>query len=172
MEYKINIEGVQEVAYILKKAEPELFKKLSSEIKNEPGLNEAMSGIRSRIPAVSPLRGNQFGYGGMEHNGRTAYGGARVSASFKPSVRLDRGNQRSLVSIVTTPKNGVGFEIIDMVGKGPRGNSRQAQGMKKKLSGDPSRYVWDGFEKRQEGITKAIKAIIDRYADLVNVKLR
>jgi hypothetical protein len=173
LDFKIDIEGIQETVFILKKSEPELLKKMSAEIKAEPGLNEAMSGIRSRIPTVSPLQGNQFGYGGMNHNGRTSYGGARVSPSFKPSVRLDRGNQRSLVTIVTAPPKGsVGFEIIDLVGRGKNANSRQAQGMTRKLSGSPSRYVWKGFEERQEGIVKAVTAIIGRYAQMVNVKLR
>jgi hypothetical protein len=173
LEYKIDIEGIQETVYILKNAEPELLKKMSAEIKAEPGLNSAMSAIRSRIPTVSPLQGNQFGYGGMNHSGRTSYGGAKVSPSFKPSVRLDRGNQRSLVTIVTqTPKNAVGFEIIDMVGRGARGNSAKAVGMRRKLGGSPSRYVWKGFEERKEGIVRGVVAIIDRYAKQVNVKLR
>ena len=173
MEYNVEIEGVQRVVYILKNAEPELLKQMSAEIKSEPGLNEVMSGIRSRIPTVSPLQGGEFGYGGMLHNGRTSYKGAKVSPSFKPSVRLDRGHQRSLVTIVTAPpKNGVGFEIIDIVGRGARGNSARAQGMKEKLSGTPSRYVWKGFEERKEGIQKAVVAIVDRYAQMLNVKLR
>ena len=173
MEYKIDIEGIQEVVYILKNTEPDLLKKMSAEIKTEPGLNEVMSGIRSRIPAVSPLQGGEFGYGGMIHNGRTSYKGAKVSPSFLPSVRLDRGNQRSLVTIVTAPpKDGVGFEIIDIVGRGKRGNSARAQGMKQKLTGTPSRYVWKGFEERKEGIQKAVVAIVDRYAQMLNVKLR
>jgi hypothetical protein len=170
---KIDIEGINEAVYIMKNAEPELLKKMSAEIKQEPGLNEVMSGIRSRIPTISPLQGNQFGYGGMIHNGRTSYKGAKVSASVRPSVRLDRAGQRSLVTIVTAPpKDGVGFTIIDMVGRGPKGNSRKGAGMQDKLSGSPSRYVWKGFEERKEGINKAVTAIIARYAEQVNVKLR
>ena len=173
MEYKIDIQGVEDTVKLLRKLEPELLAKMSSEISNEPGLNETMSGIRSRIPTVSPLQGNRDGYGGMIHNGRTSYKGATVKPSFRPSVRLGRTNERSLVTIVTAPPaGGVGFEIIDMVGRGKRGNSARAEGMKSKLPQSPSRYAWKGFEERKEGIQKAVVAIIGRYSTLVNVKLR
>lgn len=173
MEYKVDIQGIEDTVRILKKLEPELLAKMSQEIKTEPGLNETMSGIRSRIPVVSPLQGNEFGYGGMIHNGRTSYKGATVKPSFRPSVRLNRAGERSLVTIVTAPPaNGVGFEIIDMVGRGKNGNSARAEGMKSKLPQSPSRFAWKGFEERREGIQKAVVAIVDRYSKLVNVKLR
>lgn len=173
MEYKVDIEGIESTVRLLKKLEPELLAKMSQEIKTEPGLNETMSGIRSRIPAISPLQGNRDGYGGMIHNGRTSYKGATVKPSFKPSVRLNRAGERSLVTIVTAPpSDGIGFEIIDMVGRGKNGNSARAEGMKSKLPQSPSRFAWKGFEERKEGIQKAVVAIVDRYSTLVNVKLR
>ena len=136
-------------------------------------MTAALSAIRSRIPSVSPLQGNQFGYGGMNHSGRTSYKIPKVSVSATPSKRLDFANQRSIVTIqVRSPKNGVGFEIIDMVGRGKDANTSKAQGMKKKLGGSPSRYVWKGFEQRREAITKAVVNILDRYAKIVNVKLK
>ena len=173
MEYKIDIEGVRDTINILRQVEPDLLKDLRKDIVNEPGLNEAVSSIRSRIPPVSPLLGNQFGYGGMVHNGRTSYRGAKVEAKFFPSVKLGARNEKSLVTIVTTPpKDGVGFEIIDMVGRGKNANTAKAAGMKKKLPGSPSRYVWKGFEEKKEGINRAITAIIGRYSEKVNVKLK
>jgi hypothetical protein len=170
---KIEVEGIQDTISILRKFEPELYQQLIKDIKNEPGLNQVMSGIRARIPAVSPLLGNQFGYGGMNHNGRTSYKVPKVSTAVTPSKRLNFANQRSIVTIqVVPPKNGVGFEIIDMVGRGKNANTRKAQGMKKKLYGDPSRYVWKGFEERREGITRAVVSIIEKYSDTINVKLK
>ena len=174
MDYKIDVEGIEQTLAILKKAEPELLTKLRSEIKNEPGLLAAMSGIKSAIPTVSPLQGNEFGYGGMNHNGRTSYKGAVVKPLVTTSTsRLASRGYSRLVTISTVPpSDGIGFEIIDLVGRGTKGNTRRAEGMKKKLGSSPSRYVWKGFESRQEGVSIAVRSIIEKYATIVNVKLR
>jgi hypothetical protein len=163
---KIDVEGVQETVRLLRRVEPELYKKLISEVKKEPGVASAVSGIRSQIPTVTPLSG-------MAHNGRTAYTGARASSNFKPSNRLDRGSQRAILTVgAASSGGGAGFEIADMVGRGPKGNSPKAQGMKRGLGGSPSRYVWKGFEKRKQGVEQAVFSIIQKYAAIVNVKLR
>ena len=174
MDYRIDVEGVQETLAILKKAEPELLAKLRKEIKTEPGLQSAMAGIRSRIPPVSPLQGNEFGYGGMNHNGRTSYKGATVKPLVTTSTsRLAGRGYSRLVTISTAPPaSGVGFEIIDLVGRGKKANTRQAQGMIRKLGGSPSRFVWKGFEAKQEGVSTAVRSILEKYAAIVNVKLR
>lgn len=170
---KIDIVGLENTIYQLKKFEPELYSQMTKEIKTEPGLLEVVSGIKARIPTVSPLQGNEFGYGGMVHNGRTSYAVPKVGISSKPSVRLNMAQQRSLVKIeVTSPPNAVGFEIIDLVGRGKNANTRKARGMTGKLLGSPSRYVWKGFEERREGINRAVIAIIQRYSTKVNVKLK
>lgn len=163
---KIDVEGVQQTVRLLRQVEPELYKKLLAEIKNEPGVTSAVQGIKSNIPSVSPLSG-------MNHNGRTAYTGARASSNFRPSNRLTRANERSILTIGATPAGGgIGFEIADIVGRGNRGNSAKAQGMKRGLGGSPSRYVWKGFEQRREGVTRAVVSIIDKYSKIVNVKLK
>jgi hypothetical protein len=173
LEAKIDVEGVEDTVRLLKQIEPELYKKMIAEVKNEPGVASVVSGIKSRIPSVSPLQGNQFGYGGMIHNGRTGYKGAKVSANFKPSAKITRSNERAILTIgAVPPKDGVGFEIIDMVGRGPKGGTRQGQGMQSKLPGSPSRYVWKGFEEKKEGITRAVVSIIEKYSNIVNVKLK
>jgi hypothetical protein len=40
------------------------------------------------------------------------------------------------------------------------------------LAKKASRYVYPGFEKKQEGIELGVKRILDNYAAKVNVKLR
>jgi hypothetical protein len=173
VEYKVDIEGVADTVRQLRNIQPELYKKMTAEIKNEPGLKDAISAIKSRIPTISPLQGNEFGYGGMIHNGRTSYRPPKVGVSFRPSVKLRGSAEKSLVTIVTsTPSDAVGFEIIDLVGRGKNAGTPKARGMIRKLGGTPSRYVWKGFEERKEGIQKAVVAIIDRYSQIVNVKLR
>jgi hypothetical protein len=162
----IKATGVKETIAELKKLDPELLKQMRKDIKNEPGLSNAVSAIKGKIPPISPLSG-------MVHNGRTSYKRARVSTSFTPSVRLDRVNQRSIVTINTTPpKDGIGFQIIDMVGKGNRRGSKKALGMQSGLTGRPSRYVWKAIEGKETSLSGAVVNIINRYSEKVNIRLR
>lgn len=173
MEIQFDVQGVQDTVALLRKIEPESLTAMRKEIQTEPSMLAAISAIKSRIPQVSPLQGNEFGYGGMVHSGRTSYKVPTVKAKAPLNTRIRSGNQRSIVVIDTqTPKNAVGFEIIDMVGRGPNGNTRRAQGMREKLGGSPSRYVYKGFEEKRDGIVDGVNAILKRYADKVNVKLR
>lgn len=163
---KLDAQGVQKTVYHLRNFEPELFKQMQSDIKNEPGLQQSMDGIRSSIPTISPLSG-------MNHQGDSAYRGATVKVASTPSARLNRGRERTIVRIDTVSSSkGFGFQIIDLVGRGQKGNSAKAQGMKKGLGSSPSRYVWKGFEKRKDGVNEAIVAIIQRYSEKINMKLR
>ena len=173
MEFRLDVEGVQDTIAQLRKVEPDSLKVMRKEIQNEPGLKAAVSQIKSQIPTVSPLQGNEFGYGGMLHNGRTSYKVPAVKVRTPLNTRLRGRAEKPIVSIDTvSPANAVGFEIIDMVGSGRRGNTRQAEGMKEKLAGSPSRYVWKNFESRVAGIQKGLDDILKRYAAKVNVKLR
>jgi hypothetical protein len=164
---KIDVEGVQSTIKILREFEPDLYKQLIKDIKTEPGMTAALSAIRSKAPPISPLSGM------LESGTKWKYQPPRVTTSVTPSKRLDFGNQRSIVTIqAVSPRNAVGFEIIDMVGRGRKGNSPKAEGMKKKLRGSPSRYVYKGFEQRQAGVTQAVLNILNKYAKIVNVKLK
>ena len=166
MESKVNISGIKETIAELKKLDPDLLKQMRSDIKKEPGLVNAMSAIKSNAPAMSPLRG-------MIHGGRTAYAKPSVTTSFRPGVRLDTAKERSIVTINTTPpKNAIGFQIIDMVGRGSKGNSPKARGMQQGLGGRASRYVWKAVEGKEQGLTQAVINIIKSYSDKANVRLR
>lgn len=163
---KIDVEGLQQTVTQLRKFEPELYKQMQRDIKGEPGLQDAMAGIKSQVPSITPLSG-------MNHRGRTAYAQPSVKATTRMTSRLGSVSERSLVRIDTiSPKSGIGFEIVDLVGRGNNANTPRARGMISRLGGSPSRYVWKGFEQRQEGVTKAVLAIIERYSNLVNTKLR
>ena len=173
MEIQFDVRGVRDTITLLRKIEPESLKAMRKEIQTQPELTAAVSAIKSQIPQVSPLQGNQFGYGGMLGNGRTSYRPPTVKVKTPFNTRLRGRNEKSIVVIDTvSPPDAVGFEIIDMVGRGPKGNTAKAQGMKKKLSGTPSRYVWKGFEEKSAGIEKGLNEILQRYARKVSVKLR
>jgi hypothetical protein len=164
---RIDVEGVQDTINILRRIEPEAIKELRSDIKNDPGLNAATSSIRSQIPAVAPLSGF------MSHNGRTSYRIPKVVPVFKPPRRSLRSNEASLITIVTTPpKDGIGFEIVDMAGRGQGGRSARGRSMISKLAVSPSRYVYKGFEKKEQNVEDGVKRILDKYAEKANVKLR
>ncbi len=171
---KVDIQGLGETVNQLKKLEPELFKQMRKEIVSEPGVATVLSEIKSNVPTVSPLQGNSKGQGGMLHNGRTRFVRPNVRVFQRPSATLNRsGGERSLIGFeAVSPGNAVGFEILDIVGRGPNANSRNAKGMLSKLEGQASRYVWKGYEKRKDGVSKAVLAIINRYTTKVNAKLR
>lgn len=171
---KVDVDGIGETVLQLKKFEPELFQQMKREIISEPGVATVISQIESNVPPVSPLQGNRLGQGGMLHNGRTRYVIPKVRVYQRPNVSLGRGGtERSLIGFeAISPGNAAGFEILDLVGRGPNRNSRNAQGMLKKLEGNASRYVWKGYERRKDGVSKAVFAIVQRYATKVNVKLK
>jgi hypothetical protein len=164
---RIDVQGVQDTINILRRIEPEAIKELRSDIKNDPGLNAAASAIRSEIPPVAPLSGF------MNHGGRTSYRIPKVMPVFKPPRRSLRSNEASLITLVTTPpKDGVGFEIVDMAGRGQGGRSARGRSMIANLARKPSRYVYQGFEKKEQNVEEGVKRILDKYAQKANVKLR
>jgi hypothetical protein len=59
-----------------------------------------------------------------------------------------------------------------MAGRGTGGRSARGRAMIANLAKKASRYVYPGFEKKEEGIEQGIKRILDNYAAKVNVKLR
>jgi hypothetical protein len=164
---KVDIDGLGATINELKKFEPELFKQMKKEIVDEPGVATVLTEIKSNVPPVSPLRG-------MIHNGRTRYLIPKVRIFQRPRATLGRGGrERSLISFeAVSPRNAVGFEILDLVGGGPNANSENAKGMLSKLKGKASRYVWKGYEKRKDGVSKAVLAIIERYSNKANVRLK
>ncbi len=164
---RIDVEGVQDTINILRRIEPEAIKELRSDIKNDPGLNAAASSIRSEIPAIAPLSGF------MSHNGRTSYRIPNVMPVFKPPRRSLGSNEASLVTIVTSPpKDGIGFDIVDMAGRGSPGRTARGRSMIASLAKKASRYVYPGFEKKEQNLENGIKRILDKYAQKANVKLR
>jgi hypothetical protein len=79
----------------------------------------------------------------------------------------------SIITINTTsPKDAIGFQIIDLVGKGNRGSTPKANAMKSKLGGSASRYVWKSIEGKEPGMRRAALNIINDYANKANVRLK
>jgi hypothetical protein len=171
---RVDVEGLGATVRELKKFEPELFNKMRKEIITEPGVASVLSSIESKVPKISPLLGNKLGEGGMLHNGRTRYAIPKIRTYVRPTAKLGRGGkERSLIGFeAISPDDAVGFEILDLVGSGPDATSKNARGMLKKVKGKASRYVWKGYEARKEGVSSAVLAIVKRYTDKTNAKLK
>lgn len=166
MQTSIKITGLQQTLAELKRLDPDLLKQLRQEIKTEPGMVAIASAIKSNAPTSSPLRG-------MIHNGKTSYAKPRVTLGYRPSGRIGRSGERAIVTISTiSPSGASGFEIADMVGRGPNGNSPKAMGMKKKLGNSPSRFVYPPVESNIPKVSQAVMSIIAKYSAKVNVRLR
>lgn len=171
---RVDVEGLGATVKELKKFEPELFKQMRREIITEPGVASVITSIQSKVPTISPLVGNRLGQGGMLHSGRTRYAIPKIRTYIRPSVKLGRnGTERSLIGFeAISPGDAVGFEILDLVGRGVNANTNNAKGMLKKVKGQASRYVWKGYEARKEGVSAAVLAIIKRYSNKTNAKLK
>jgi hypothetical protein len=171
---RVDVEGLGATVKELKRFEPELFKQMKKEIITEPGVASVLSSIQSKVPTISPLVGNKLGQGGMLHNGRTRYAIPKIRIYIRPSVKVGRnGSERSLIGFeAVSPGDAVGFEILDLVGRGVDANSNNARGMLKKVKGQASRYVWKGYEARKEGVSAAVLAIVNRYTSKTNAKLK
>ena len=163
---RIDVEGIQDTINLLRKIEPESLKELRRDIKNDPGLAAAASSVRSQVPPLAPLSGM------MNHDGDSQYKIPKVTTSFKSPRRMFTG-ESSLVSIVvTSPKGSYGFEMADMAGRGGTGRSPRGKAFLRNLAAKASRYVYPGFEKREEAVELGVKRILEKYAEKVNVKLK
>lgn len=167
MDIRVDVEGIEKTIDILRKTEPESLKALRNEIKTDSSLVGAMASIKSEIPPVAPLSGF------TSHSGRTSYAIPAVKPQFSTRKVSGRTGESRLVTIVTAPPSGaVGFEIVDMAGRGPGARTPQGASMIQKLAKAPSRYVYQGFEKKQQGLTDGIQRILEKYAEKVNIKLK
>lgn len=163
----MDVENVEKTISYLRKVEPQALTQMRKEIRTDPALIGAISSIKSEIPVIAPLSGF------TSHNGRTKYAVPTVKAEFRSPRKNFAKAEQSLVSITTkSPSGSVGFEIIDMAGRGQGGRRPSGRAMISELGRTPSRYVYDGFEKKQEGLSDGIRRILNRYVDKVNNELR
>lgn len=175
--------GVKQTLTILRNVEPEVYKQLRSDIK---GIVETgRKAIMSAVPAVAPLSH-------MVHSGRTRYAIPRVTTVLDLLDKA-RGNTARLVQIKVDNKNGAGFEIADIAGRGsgrgriPRSRTRpyaykggtrthaingQGQRMLENLpSNNASRYVYPAIESQMPKIQAGVVLSIETASAKINRKL-
>lgn len=164
---RLDVEGVQDTIALLRKIEPEGLKELRREIKNDLGIAAAISSIRSEIPAVAPLSGM------MNHEGKTRYLTPRVTVSLRTPRRNMSRSESSLITLVTaSPKGSFGFELVDMAGRASGGKTASGRALIRNLAAKASRFVYPGYEKKEQNVADGVKRILDKYAEKVNIKLR
>ena len=164
---RLDVEGVAETLAALRKIEPDSLKALRRDIQNDSGVISAVSSIQSQIPAVAPLSGM------MNHNGTTQYRVPRVTTSLRSPRRAMSRAEAALVSIVASPPKGaIGFLLADMAGRGLGARTERGRAMLRNLENKASRFVYPGFEKREKNVADGVQRILDKYAALVNVKLK
>jgi hypothetical protein len=164
---KLDVEGVAETLAAIRKIEPDSLKALRRDIQNDSGVIAAVSSIQSQIPAVAPLSGM------MNHNGLTQYRVPRVKTSLRSPRRAMRSQEAALVSIVASaPRGAIGFLLADMAGRGVGARSERGRAMLRNLESKASRFVYPGFEKREQNVADGVQRILNKYAERVNVKLR
>jgi hypothetical protein len=164
---RLDVEGVAQTLAAIRKIEPDGLKALRRDIKNDPGVSAAISSIESEIPVVAPLSGM------MNHNGRTQYRIPRVSTSLRsPRVAMSRQESSLVTLVVSSPRGGIGFEIVDMAGRGSGGRTARGRAMIANLAKKASRYVYPGFEKKKQNVADGVQRILDKYAQQANVKLK
>jgi hypothetical protein len=178
----VTLKGVPEVIRQLDILMPNAVKEMKKEIKSIA--QPAISKIDQNIPAISPLSG-------MQHNGRTQYGGAKASVGFPLDKIITNADVHPLVQIkVNSPRGAAGLIIADMAGRGSgkgrsssnysalinKENARpyrytkrgQGQFMIRQLAKKASRFVYPGVEKSIPSMSLKTAAVLDRYAAKVN----
>jgi hypothetical protein len=164
---RLDVEGVQDTIALLRKIEPEGLKELRREIKNDSGVTAAISSIRSEIPPVAPLSGM------MNHEGKTRFTSPRVTVSLRTPRRSMASAESSLITLVAaSPRGSFGFEMVDMAGRASGGRNARGRALLRNLAAKASRFVYPGFEKKEQNVADGVKRILDKYADKVNIKLR
>jgi hypothetical protein len=164
---RLDVQGVEETIALLRKVEPDGLKELRQEIRKDSGVVAAISSIKSEIPVVAPLSGLS------SHQGETRYTSPRVSVSLRPPRRSMASSESSLITLVAaSPRGSFGFEMVDMAGRATGGRNARGRALLRNLAAKASRFVYPGFEKKQQNVAEGVKRILDKYAAKVNVKLK
>ena len=184
-----RLEGGAETLKMLRTYEKDLFKQLRQSVNSQlkPVITPIESQINSSVTAS--IRSNMTG---MNHNGRTAWSGVKVTP--KLSVR-----PRELIFIEGKGRNGgldnqVGFEYAELAGiqrRPPRAVSKgwystgvgyhsyiyngQGKAFNAKLTstyGKPGRFLWKRVLKRKPELENKVLKIAENFNIKVNRRIK
>lgn len=177
-----RVEGVAEVANLLKRFEPDVLKELRKEFRSE--LKPLAGAIASRVNSEITPRLQSRDYE-MFHNGRTAWNGVQGTTSVLASSR------KTVAKMVFKGVGGeLGFEYAELAGierRPPRARSKgwysttpgyhsytyagQGKVFNERLTrdfGKPGRFVFKRFLKNRDELDRKGQKVADKFSKRVN----
>lgn len=198
MELKTNIrvDGLKDTLIILEAIEGNSVKQLKKDADVAVRGSGVFSAIRSNVPSVAPMSGMTHN-GATKWAGITS-----VKTAIPPITlrRLARKRDTPIISIhATGSPDGLGFDYSELAGirrhpprsrskipsTGLRGAGRgdgsiaiRGQGdnmikvLEDKFGKQPGRFAYEATIKKRPALNTALQVVLDKYAAMVNRKLR
>jgi hypothetical protein len=192
---QMRVEGLEETIKILKQVEPDAVKSMRKDIRSVVTASGAISNVRMKTPAIAPMSG-------MEHQGKTRWGGVKsvtTSVSLR-TVERKRG-QRSypIIKIVASNKDALGFEYAELAGirrrlararskirntnlrgtqAGDGSIALNGQGdnfikvLNERIGKTPGRFAFAAVFSKRREIEQGSQRVLDKYAEQVSRKLK
>ena len=177
-----RVEGVAEVAKLLKRFEPDVLKEMRTEFRSE--LKPLAIEISNQINAEITPRLQSRDYE-MFHNGRTAWNGVRGNTSITASSR------KAVGKLIFTGVGGkLGFDYAELAGierRPPRARSKgwysttpgyhsytyagQGKVFNERLTrdfGKPGRFAFARFLKKRDEVDRKGQKIADKFIKRLN----
>ena len=158
----------------LKQLDPNLQKELRKELRSQ--LKPVADDLKGGIPKEAPLSG--FGRG----KGSPPYIFGTVSSSVRTSFRGRRGRAFNNVASIQLAdrRPNAGFSILELAGsKNPNGVTPQGRALIRNLAGKGfgikgglGRFAIPEFKNKQGDVEKIAVDILERFASMVNRRLR
>jgi hypothetical protein len=159
--------STKQVLKHLKQVEPEVFKQLRRDMRNE--IKPLVALIKQSIPATAPLSG-------LENDGRLGWNTTNPkSVSITTSTAL---SGRGAGHILTIVQNNASVSLVDKAGmrNAPRGRGRKpetrfGENLTRKI-GPSQRFSWRVLTKNRRLVIQAVENIIEKIETATNKKIR
>jgi hypothetical protein len=192
----IRVEGLRETLILLDTIQEDSVKKLKQDADTAVRSTGVFSAIRSNTPSVAPMSGMNHN-GATRWSGVSS-----VKTAIPPITlrRLARKRDTPIISIhATGSPDGLGFDYSELAGirrnpprsrskipsTGLRGAGRgdgsiavRGQGdnmiqvLEDRIGKQPGRFAYEATIKKRPALNLALQAVLDKYAAIVNRKLR
>jgi hypothetical protein len=192
----IRVQGLRETLILLDAIEGDSVKQLKKDANAAVSSTGVLSAIRSNTPTVAPMSGMVHN-GATKWAGVTS-----VKTAVPPLTlsRLTRKRDTPIISIhATGSPDGLGFDYSELAGirrnpprsrskipsTGLRGSGRgdgsiaiRGQGdnmikiLEDRIGKEPGRFAFDAVLKKRSALNLALQVVLDKYAAIVNRKLR
>lgn len=159
--------STKQVLRHLKQVEPETFKQLRRDMRNE--IKPIVALIKQAIPDTAPLSG-------LENEGRLGWNKTNPkSVSITTSTSLSGRGAGHILSII---ESNASVSLVDKagmrnppVGRGRRPENRFGENLTRRL-GPSQRFGWKVINKNRRLVIKAVENIIEKIEAATNKKIR